>query len=405
MKKQDKRIFDRPLIFETVYDDGNSFWFTEFDYNALCKMNKKSHRTELIGIIPGESFIQQRLYASTAFCNGKLYFAPYTAKEIAVYDFEKNKISKIKIDNLNKLDKEIHMKFFKAAAVENKVFFIPDFYPGILCYDTEADSFVCINDWMDEVEKLRSNDWGYFLDFALVKEKLVLPCACAEAVVVLDLNTHQSRIVQTANTRYFIKYCGICYTGSYLYLMSADGMVSKREGVSLKEIKRIKLPVSQSNDVEFYPAGYKDNFIYLFPFQKNQAFVIDIRTDQVTHISISDGQENLEGDNFRFLTVFFSDDALYTVTGNSRTLIQYNVDRNSQSALKPCLSSQDQKKLEAYKKSDFTERILRNPLMENRMDALEDMIGMIQHNEAKILNIDREEKGKEIYKSLSGNYK
>lgn len=49
-------LFDRPLIFASVYDAGSSFWFTEYDYNALMKMDKKVVESSGKGVFQANLF-------------------------------------------------------------------------------------------------------------------------------------------------------------------------------------------------------------------------------------------------------------------------------------------------------------------------------------------------------------
>ena len=93
---------EKTLTSVDLYVDGQDFWFTDIDRNALYRMKKDIWQPELIGVFPGESFWQERLYSAMTMCGGKLYFAPYFAREIAEYNPENRGFRKIPVDILHK---------------------------------------------------------------------------------------------------------------------------------------------------------------------------------------------------------------------------------------------------------------------------------------------------------------
>ncbi len=400
-----RNLFAKPLIFENIYDAGTSIWFTEYEYNALMKMDKKSQRIEWKGSFPSESFWKEHLYTATAECGGKLYFAPYWAKEIGEYDLKTETIRKLPVPlppKKNEANYEIG-RFIRAARSGKKIYFIPACYPGILCYDTEQKRMNCVDDWVDRIEEIRVSPNWYFAEYEFVDNKLILPCACADAIVVLDVIEETSKVIQTSPTHAPCKFGGICRVGDYLYLVSEDGTVSKRKVDSIeKEIKRWKVPTSGSNEVEWYPVRYAGGFIYLFPNGKRCAYRIDGRTDEGRFIPIVKGEKEWPGYNFLFLSALWDGSQFYMSKGNDRRLLKYNPESEKKREYQLFLPEREQELLREYKEKELGNRIGKKVIVENEVDTLTDLLNILETtNSSQRGNVKRRlENGRNIYRTL-----
>lgn len=396
------------LIFENVYDDGNSFWFTEFDYNALFKLDKGDSEAKLVGIFPNERFAQERLYTSTVLCGRKLYFAPHSAKEFAVYDMESKTLKKIKLIKPN-MDNGLpweEAKFFKIAAIDEVVYLIPFYYPGILCYNTKSEEWSCFDDWIGEIEKNRESKWGYFTACEQVENQLILPCACADAAVIFDTITKKSKVIPMPHTSYPCRYCGICYVNHYFYFVAGDGKVVKSKLEESKEKHRIiKYMTPGTDEISYYPIQYMNGFIYLFPFKDCSGLKIDIRTDEVMSENLFDDEKEYLGRNFCFLTAISDKRNMYSITGNSRRFIQYDLYRKSKYEIQINLSEQIRKVIQNKKKEAFIEKFYKERMIEDTEGLLSFMIGALADAHRKKRNEGEEANkiGSKIYKELTGN--
>lgn len=396
----------RELIFENVYDDGEYFWFTEYEFNALFKMNKADYKVELVGIFPEEIFTERKLYISTAVCNQKMYFAPYSAKEIAIYDLKKKVFEKKSILDPRKtgsLEWEC-IKFFKIISVDNKVYFIPDHYPGILCYDTKTKEFRCFDDWVDEIEKKRISDMGYFFACIHVGDKLILPCGCMDGVVIFDTISQKSKIIFTQSTEHACKFCGIWYRNDYFYLVSADGTVTKRKlDYEDEEVKRIRLPKTGIDEIEFYPMVCLGKYIYFFPFKNSRGFRLDMESEEIMTEELFDDEKNFEGNNPLFLSSFVSDEKIYTITGNSHRFIQYDLKNRGIFSTKLTLSESDRCFLEQYRRLAFAQGAYKENTVENEDDSLRFMLDALREGgelKAADSETDKQKTGSRIFQSL-----
>lgn len=374
LSEQQGELLEQALIPEQAYDDGNSFWFMARDYNALFRVKKENSKIELIGMVPGERFMQKRLYPSAASCNGKLYFAPHSAKEVAEYDLQKRVFKKLSIPSPHKIHDLVWSpaKFFGIEVIGNKIYFIPDRYPGILCYDPQTQSFSCFDEWVDEIEKLRTFDGGYFMGYVRTKNQLVIPCICADAVVIFDADSGTSHVIKTSDTNKKFKYAGIIQAEDSFYLITAGGAVLKRKLESEnEEVKRILMPNPETDQVEFYPIQYADGHLYLFPLEGNKGVKINVKTDQATWEPLLDEEEKAV---FSLLPSRYMNEKIYTVSRNGRYLMGYDFINQFRQELSLFVSVSDQTFLKKQKREEYRRLIGAECILENEAYTLSYML-------------------------------
>lgn len=395
----------KALYFEAFYDDGDYFWFTEYDFNALFQMDKRTGQVKLKGIFPGEDFLRKRLYVSVAAFGGKLYFAPHSADEIAEYDLQNESFEKIPVMMPRKNNRSVWVdqKFFRAVTLDEKIYFIPWHYPGILCYDPKTGESVCHDDWVDEVEKLRVSEWGYFSQFESDDGCLILPCVCAGAIVVFDIKKQHSRVIQTPEVKGSCKYSGISRMNDWLYLVSADGTVWKRSpDLENEPVSSISLPVSAGEEIAFYPVLSDGAFLYLYPFRQGKGYQIDIRTDQAVPMEYLDEERETLSDPYSFPAVDWDGEFLYIMTGGSRRFIKYDPVSGRKYEWKLYPSAKDQVILKTCKKEAYQRRLQKETTVETETDALSLMLDLLQEKNMERKGIVSEERkiGQKIYQEL-----
>lgn len=79
-----------------IYD--NKVWYSCNMYNALCYIDLKTGEGRFVDFFPDEELFVQALYIKIFLYNECLYFIPYNAKNICVYDIKHNCFEKIIIN-------------------------------------------------------------------------------------------------------------------------------------------------------------------------------------------------------------------------------------------------------------------------------------------------------------------
>ncbi len=394
------------LTFENLFDDGENFWFTEFHYNALFKMDKKDWKPELVGVFPEEAFCQGRLYTSTVSCRDKLYFAPYMAGEIAEYDLGRKEFGKILVPMPRKNFRTPweSEKFFKAAVLRERIYFIPYHYPAILCYDIETGQLSSFDSWVDEVEEHRVNEWGYFIEYEIIGTQLILPCMCAEMIVVFDTVTGGSKVFGADATGYACKYCGCCRIGDAVYFISSDGTVSKR-ALGLERLGIVHLPGAGAEEVEFYPVRQAGKYLYLFPFQGgNQGFRLDPETGRAEREKLFDVENSAGGGSWKFLTALSCDGKLYAVDEDNRSFIEYDFTEGRRRSRRLFASRQEQERIDEYRRRALMRAFHENIVAEGELYSLTCMLKALQEEPALELKGTQEVErtGRKIYQVSKG---
>lgn len=350
-----------PIAAESIYADEKSFWFAAYHYNSLFRVNRETWKVEWLGTFSDEDFYKNRLYPSVAECNGKLYFAPLSAKEIAEYDLQKKIFRKI---NFDLSDDSIHAaydaaKFIRVVSINQYVFFIPYFHPAILIYNTETDLLTACTDWVDLIERKRTNkDIGYFIDYEIHGTKLVLPCACASIVLVFDSETHTTEAYEMPGNKTGIQLTSVCTNGETFYFTMADGTILIRELLSqTEEIKKIdKLPIDHGN-IAFYPIKYYDNKVWIFPLFAEKALILDIKTDTVSVLEELSDEIKYDSGNQLILFATLINDCFYIMTGRSYQFLEYNPKTNEKHEKVLTISKEDENKIRKLASKELLQRM------------------------------------------------
>ena len=320
-------------------------------------------------------------------CNGKLYFAPFFAREIGTYDLRTGEFGKIPILVPEKRagwdwSRE---KFFKVMASGKLVYFLPCHYPGILCYDTETGTFDLYDQWVDEVERMRISEWWYFFDYELSGSTLYLPCGCADSVVMIDIVQKKTRMLKVPGGDFPCRFCGISQNAGYFYLLRGDGVVVKRRLETEEENEKI-IRLSAKNDEEeqeitFYPVCQAGRYLYFFPFLEGNCFRLDMEHCRVEPVKDFDDEQSFEGSCFLFLTSLWDGETLYATGGRSRLFLECHQKQREVVSTGLFLREDEQRFLEDRKRTDFLLRNRQREIYENEWDSLGLLMSVFEKEE------------------------
>lgn len=125
-----------------------------FNSNGLFEINLLTGKCTYIMMVQGELIDQRRLYTSACLVEDKVYFIPYAAKEIAVYDLNKKEIKKVKYNKLDSQPGNYKRKCNFSCHVRygQYIYMIPCTYPAIVRINTEDDSIEYFDSWNNNIE-------------------------------------------------------------------------------------------------------------------------------------------------------------------------------------------------------------------------------------------------------------
>lgn len=317
------------LLFQDIYDDGKNFWFTAQNFNALFKMDKQTWIAEYVGSFPNEISVGV-LYGQIAEHDGKLYFAPRLANELAVFDivtqkFEKISLIKQGIGNSN--DYGSNPKFWMTVAYKGCIFFIGLAYPAIIRLDTKTGLLDYFTDWVEPLRKISSGDGYHFIYGHISENKIILPVASANAVVIFDMDKCVSEICEVGSKER--KYRNACFDGENYWLSPRFNGPVVKWNLNTKEYKEYNnYPAGfEPGQVAFCSINYWNNCLWLFPQTANMALKIDVKDGNMAIAEEFMSECEYKGEEifgFNYLLSMVAEDTVYLHTGKTNRFIEYN---------------------------------------------------------------------------------
>ncbi len=322
------------IAFGNLYDDGESFWFTAYHFNALFKMDKQTWKAEFMGSFPGEKPDGQFLYTSITAHKGKLYFAPGFAKEIASYDPRTGVFCKIAFDDQIVLSdaKQLQpVKFGAAVPYREWVFFIGCSYPAFVRYDTVTGQLDYFADWIKQMDAFADdNEKMYFRRAISVDGSCFAAAACtANAIVVFDMEKCASAVYQAGDKRF--GYSGICFDGQEYWLSPRLG------GPVVKWNPDTKMYQEYNHFPGNYVCGrysflnivYAKSCAWLFPIFANMAVKVDGWAGEIAKAEAFEPECEYEKNERSLSDVNYIlseaiGDVIYAHTGKSNRFIAYD---------------------------------------------------------------------------------
>ncbi|GHU18456.1 hypothetical protein FACS189475_03950 [Betaproteobacteria bacterium] len=241
---QNYKTFRKNLFFNHYTDFDGYYWTSSYYGNALYRIDKNTWEAEFMGAFPEESACSSWLYQHSVVCGGKIYFAPFRATAIPVFDPKTGMFERIPFKEIDeKTEDSLKCKsifthhFFYAAAYGQYVYFIPHCYNAILRLDTEAKKIEYLDDWLPALEECVNYPLvGRFYGVYQRNNTLYISARCANAVLELDMTTGKTRLHVINDKK--LHFNGICGYGDDLYLLTFTDLVIKFNP-NTGEVKRI----------------------------------------------------------------------------------------------------------------------------------------------------------------------
>lgn len=164
-------------------------------WNGLYRISLNKKNIEFLCEFPGEEKNQENLYMRTVLYQGKIVFAPSSAKQVAIYDISKNKFKMLTIKR-----NEIKDKFYDIIIYKECVFLIGHRYPAILKINMVDYSIHYINNWVDDLKNTSEKNFpGFVFAEKLIDNKLWIPQFISNLIMIFDLETNSYQIIKIKN--------------------------------------------------------------------------------------------------------------------------------------------------------------------------------------------------------------
>jgi hypothetical protein len=272
------------------------YWFTPYYFNALMRMDKDSLEVEYMGMFPGEAQGIRQLYRAGARVGNKLYFTPYSAENMGVYDMDSGEFGRVGIPKPEDAERpksyNADAKFTRGVEAGGKLYMLPSSYPGLLVYDVSENSFDLVDGWLGTFEsRMFNRETSYFNSVVADCERGILTMfsPSANAALELDIKTNRTAVRVLGSEK--SGYSGAVFAeGAYWaaslekyaltrlgpepgkvteYVADLEGM-EKAEGARFQEIKKrgdwlYLLPSGADRPIKFSLKSLEFSFVEGFP--------------------------------------------------------------------------------------------------------------------------------------------
>lgn len=214
--QKSKKEKNKIVVSDAIRID-DKIWFMSDTYNGLFCMDIASEKIELMETFPNELYTQRFLYSYMERVGDKIYFAPYFAREVAVYDTKKHSFEKIKIDEemlQRRLGEEL---FIGIQKYNNFLFFIPAYSKAIIRLNLENHEIQYITEWSERIgENYDKNNIFFWKQKVLRGNNLFIPFYNMNAILEfncdsLDCEIRKLDVDETG-------YSGACEVGKNIWL-------------------------------------------------------------------------------------------------------------------------------------------------------------------------------------------
>lgn len=285
-------MYDESGVNLTFYDMTiyNGFiWFSANEHNGLYRKALTNGRLERVATFKGENLFGNRLYGKIIQYGKKIFFIPYTAEKMAIFDCEDYQLKMVDL-HVNK-DVKCFLKFGNAFVWHHFLFLIASSYPTIIRYDIESGEIVSCNKWVEECMQYMGNAPGgqmFRKDYYLQKNKLYLTFMKKCMVLQFDVESLEHRWYYIENNNPYFALFG---ENEKLLLAGKDILLTNNNFSEQRKIpfaEDVDGPIKNSI-VESRKIGER---VYFFLLGENRILYYDKKTQKIHQVSIEGHEQN-----------------------------------------------------------------------------------------------------------------
>lgn len=281
---QDPNLLDytKRFVTDELYYDGEFVWGAALDFNGLFRIHPKTYEIAYIGQFPGEKTEGYKLFLGIADQKGKLYFCPYNAKHIAVYDKKTAEFFTIFLDDtISEIDK----KFTSLLVFEQFIYLQGSRAHTIVRIDTNTDEITYIDDWAKDLNRRESGDFEYYIQRGCIHEGyLFYFTPVIHSLLCININdlSYKFLSLQDVGANAFSK---LLSDGKRLWMLQnpcENGVIAyfDPQTLSLNEVAKINFAVSFC---------IIDTYIYYFSLSEPWIYKVDTKTKEIVSFPIVEG--------------------------------------------------------------------------------------------------------------------
>ncbi len=260
------------IVFEDCVRVNTDLFFVDSRYNIIYKMDIEREVISIVGSIPEESLLSNRLVGSIVYVNGCLFFAPMNAKKLWKMKLSSNEWKGYEIRNIETYPFD---SFFQSIVFKNKLYLIGCEYPAIVVLDLLTDEMEYVEAPYEHLQepKKNNNDCYFRCDNVLVDNCLYLATCVSNEILKFNLDTYEFSFIRIGDDSN--RFVGIAFDGNWFCLAPRKtGSIVFWNGENM--VNAIDLPDQYNNNSRMIfggicyqsdsfclPAVFEDNSIVL----------------------------------------------------------------------------------------------------------------------------------------------
>ena len=260
----------------------------------------------------------QYAYCEIAVYHESLIFVPEADKEICIYDTKIKDFIKILLPDSN-VAYDSSYKFSNAFVVDNKVFFIPHFYPDMIIWDMQAGKMYKEHRLYEEFvkRKMPANREFFSPSGIVVHNKIYVTPIMENAVLEIDAVSCNIQFHEVDKQGKL--YTCIAWDGNSAWLAGKKETITKWN-IEKGTIKEYDYPIGfeRGETGAFYLSSFQcGNKVVLIPQLANMFVAVDTAEDKVFGIETGYGKDNVD----RYITYGGHEGKIWLYNNTDRQLV------------------------------------------------------------------------------------
>lgn len=163
-------MFESRILCTNIIETDGKYIFSMWDKNGICILNPSDGKCNVIGIYTNRAYGDNCLTGEVVKAEGKVFFAPFRAEDILIYDINSKNLIDIPLRDVLADDEalfEMEYKFWNVISENGFVYMLGYQSPVILKIDARTLEVSYFTNWAETapgISKYRRNDnwWFYF---------------------------------------------------------------------------------------------------------------------------------------------------------------------------------------------------------------------------------------------------
>lgn len=178
-----------------------TIWGALVSFNALVRISMDTWKVQFVAQFPEEDEKGIRLFGGAEYYQGKVIFCPMRAKNIVIYDTEKNSFHSIPLDMDIVKNNKVYKKDYKTEDIvlyHDYAYIVGASYPAIIRISLQDMSVKYITQPFEELDK-RIGDYsnGYFGCVTRQNNDLYAGCCLSGDILKFSLEDEKYEIIST----------------------------------------------------------------------------------------------------------------------------------------------------------------------------------------------------------------